>query len=196
MTSGSAPRPEAPGSHSAVPAVDTTGEPRERWRRIRRFALELALFAGLYLAIVAYQDRHLVKTGALAPRFDLPSLGGGTVSLDSLRGKRVLLHFWATWCGVCNLEFPALNAVHRELAPDETLVSIVADSDDAEALRRFVAEKGLQYPVLLASSETLRAYRVDTLPTNYFLDATGRVESRTVGMSNRMALKARLALAR
>jgi thiol-disulfide isomerase/thioredoxin len=118
------------------------------------------------------------------------------VSLESLRGKRVLVHLWATWCGVCRMELGALEAVHAGLGPDEALVSIVADAEDRTAVAAFVKEHGIRYPVLLGTDEVLRAFRVTAFPTNYYLDGSGAIRGATVGMSTRLSMKVRLALAR
>jgi peroxiredoxin len=161
-----------------------------------RWILELALAAAAYFSITAYQGRHLLSTGTAAPLLDLPTLDGSRMALADLRGKRTLVHFWATWCGVCRQEFGTLNAVTKGLAPDEALVTVVADSDDAAAVRRFATEHGLHYPVLLANQETLQSFRVDSFPTNYFIAKDGTVAARTIGMSTRVSLNAHLALAR
>lgn len=161
-------------------------------RGARRLVLELVVLAGIYMAVSSWQERHLVRLHDPAPRFTLEALDGRAVSLESLRGKRVLLHFWATWCGVCRREFGSLNAVNRGLKGDEALVSIVADSEDPDQVRRFVAEHDIRYPVLLGTEDVLRAFRVDTFPTNYYLDPTGAIAAHTVGMSNRLAVAARL----
>lgn len=172
-------------------------EPQARSRpRIRRFLLEAVVFVGIVLAVSAWQTRHLVSPGTPAPDFELEALDGTRTSLASLHGKRVLLHFWATWCGVCRQELPALNAVQGHLGADETLLTIVADSEDREGLRKFVAEHGIRYPVLLATPELLRAFHIDAFPTNYYLSPEGIVRSRTVGMSTRLSFRARLALSR
>jgi peroxiredoxin len=166
------------------------------FRSARRTALEVIVFAGMFVAILAYQERNLLSHHTLAPAFSLESLDGRTVSLEDYRGKRVLVHFWATWCGVCRQELSALSAVQKGLGPDEALLTVVADSDDRAHVRDFVAKEGIRYPVLLADATTLRAYRIGMFPTNYFLDAEGRISGHTVGMSTRWSFRARLALAR
>jgi peroxiredoxin len=158
--------------------------------------IELGLFVGLYLAMTTFQERHLLAKGTLPPNFTLMSVDGSEVSLDSLHGKRVVLHFWATWCGVCRQEFGALDAVRRGLGPDEALVTIVADGEDRERIRKFVATEHLLYPVLLGSEDVVHAFHVSAFPTNYFLDKAGRITGHTVGMSTRVSVAARLALSR
>lgn len=162
----------------------------------RRWVLELVVVAGVYMAISTWQERNLVRLHEPAPRFTLEALDGHAVSLESLRGKRVLVHFWATWCGVCRREFGSLNAVNRALHDDEALVSIVADSDDPDQVRRFVAEHDIRYPVLLGTDDVLRAFHVDTFPTNYYIDRAGAIAAHTVGMSTRLALGSRLGCAK
>lgn len=162
----------------------------------RRSILEIIAIIGAILAVSAWQTRNLLSTDVPAPAFELPALDGSRVSLASLHGKRTLLHFWATWCGVCRQELSALNAVQDGLSGDEALVTIVADSDDVEHVRQFTREHGLRYPVLLATPEVLRDYRIGAFPTNYYVAPNGIVRSRTIGMSTRWSFRARLALSR
>ena len=167
---------------------------KSRAVRLRRWALEIVFFAGVYFLITSVQERNLLSRHSAAPAFALSTLDGRSVSLDSLRGKRVALQFWATWCGVCRHELGTLNAVEKGLSPDEALFAIVADSEDPEKVRRFVAEQHIDYPVLLGTSDVLAAFHVGSFPTMYYLDRMGRVASHTVGMSTRLSINARLAL--
>ncbi len=165
-----------------------------RFARFRRGALEVTLLVGLYLALTAFQERHLLRKDSAAPPFVLEGLNGERVSLDSLRGKRVALHFWATWCAVCRREQGALNAVAKGLGKDEAVYAVVADSDDVEKVRHFVASEHIEYPVLLGTSDVLAAYHVNAFPTTYYVDADGRVGGHTVGMATRFSIRARLGL--
>jgi peroxiredoxin len=180
---------------ATAPVPEARAGARGLFRKYRWVA-ELGVVVAVYFGGTAYQGRHLVGTGTEAPAFALTALDGSAVSLDSLRGKRVLLHFWATWCGVCRQEFGALNAVQGGLSADEALITVVADSEDPEAIRRFAKEHDLRYPILLASEDAIRDYRVSAFPTNYFIAPTGQVKAHTVGMATRLSLNARLALAR
>ena len=162
-----------------------------RWVRL---GLELGLVLVVLFGVNAWQTRNHLSRQA-APGFELTALDGSTVSLERLRGKRALLHFWATWCGVCQLELAGLAAVHARLGPDEALVTVVADADDREAVDRFVAERELKYPVLLANDRVLAQYRVSAFPTSYFISPDGRVSSVSDGLSTRFAYRIRLWLA-
>lgn len=165
--------------------------------RLRRLALDAAITAALIAGIFAWQRRGLLPAeGEAAPDVALRDLDGRPVRLADWRGRRVQLHFWATWCRVCRFEHGALNAVHDGLAEGSALLAIVADGEEPERIRAYVREAGIRYPVLLAGAGALDAFRVDRLPTNYFLDAEGRIVGRDVGVQSRWGMKLRLGCAR
>jgi peroxiredoxin len=177
-----------------------------RLKRLRELAgrrwvsalLHVAALLGAWLAIGAYQTRrHLASDAAPAPAFELQSLDGRRVSLEEFRGRRVLVHFFATWCGVCKLELPSLRSLHSGLEGegDAVLLAVVEDSDDIEAVRRFAREHELRYPILLGTAPVIAAYRVGAYPTNYYLRPDGSISSSSVGLSTRLGMSARLALA-
>lgn len=163
-------------------------------RRIRRWAVEIAIVVAVYLAVSAWRERGMPPTNEPAPPFALTSLTGERVELAGLAGKTVLLHFWATWCGVCKAEIPALEAISEGLDEDEVLLTVVA-SDDAEEVRAFVKERGLTYPIVLAGDGVLGAYGVSAFPTNFVIDPEGRIAHRSVGLSTRLGLSLRMSCA-
>ena len=154
---------------------------RRIWKRLVPLAGQVALVVGLVVGVSAYQTRHHLGREP-APDFTLQDLAGSSVSLSQHRGKKVLIHFFATWCGVCRAELPSLRGLSQNLAPNETLLAIVEDSDDVEAVRRFAHEHELSYPILLGTRETLRAYRVSSFPTNYYVNGDGSIRASTVGL--------------
>ena len=158
------------------------------------FAAQGLLILGLVFALGAYRTRRHLRA-RVAPDFVLLELSGRRVSLADFRGKKVLLHFFATWCGVCRLELPSLRGLAQNLGPDEALVAVVEDSADVEAVRRFAREHELTYPILLGSPEVLRAYRVSAFPTNYFVNGDGSIAGSTGGLSTRLGMATRLWLA-
>lgn len=167
------------------------------WLRSKRWLMvgvELLLVAAVVFGAGAYQTRKHLK-GRVAPDFELVDLSGQRVKLRDFRHRKVLLHFFATWCGVCRLELPSLKGLQAHLGSREALVAIVEDSSDVEAVRRYAREHELTYPILLGSPEVLRAYRVGAFPTNYYLDGDGTISGSTVGLSTRIGMSARLWLA-
>jgi len=168
---------------------------RPIWKRFAPWAGQLALVVGLLVGVSAYQTRHHLAREP-APDFSLRDLAGNSLSLSQHRGKKVLIHFFATWCGVCRAELPSLRGLSQNLGPNETLLAIVEDSDDVEAVRRFARENELSYPILLGTRETLRAYRVSSFPTNYYVNGDGSIQASTVGLSTRLGMAFRLFLTR
>lgn len=148
--------------------------------------------AGLVVVVVvlAFAYVHLaenkgygLRAGSVAPPFRLPSLAGGEVDLQSLRGKVVVLNFWATWCPPCVAEMPSLERLYRALGPEGLAVVTVSTDEDEEALVRFVKEHGLSVPVLrdpggrVASTE----YGTTGYPETFTLDPRGTVLEHVVG---------------
>lgn len=142
-------------------------------------------------ALGAFQTRKHLRA-RVAPDFVLPELSGRRISLADFRGKKVLLHFFATWCGVCRVELPSLRGLAQHLGQNEVLVAVVEDSTDVEAVRRFAREHELTYPILLGSPEVIRAYRVSAFPTNYFVNGDGTIAGSSVGLSTRLGMATHL----
>lgn len=160
--------------------------------RSRRVAIALQVLAvlGIWLAASAYQTRRHVA--GRAPDFTLTDLSGRRVALHDYRNQKVVLHFFATWCGVCKAELPSVRRLQASLGKDEVLLAIAEDSDDPAALRRFAADHELRYPILLGTREVLSAYGVDRFPTNYYLNGDGSVNSSTSGLSTLIGMRFRL----
>lgn len=118
------------------------------------------------------------KAGAAAPRFALRRLDGtGTLSLESLRGKAVVLNFWASWCGPCKSEAPVIEQLWREYK-GKGVVFVGIDTNDASSdARRFVTSHGITYPVVLDKNGIVAANRYDIadLPVTYFVNREGRL---------------------
>ncbi len=132
------------------------------------------------------------RVGALAPDFALASLDGRTVRLADLRGQPVVLNFWATWCPPCRAEMPEFDALHRE-RPDLAIFAVDVQ-EDASSVRRFQAELGLAFPLLLdADGRVWSAYQTRGLPTTYIVDRDGILRDVNVGPLNRDLLARKLA---
>ena len=120
--------------------------------------------------------------GAPAPDFSLQDLNGNTVTLSALQGQVVAVNFWATWCGPCRLEMPALQARYASLQASGFTVLAINFSDTQEAAERFAGELGLTFPVLIDPGDTVNdLYRVRGYPTTFFIDRDGMVARQHVG---------------
>lgn len=111
---------------------------------------------------------------AEAAEFSLPDLQARRVSLSSLRGRPVLVNFWASWCGPCRAELTELEALSREQPCNLAIVGIAEDSGSAAAIAAFVREHGVTYPVLVDDGSAGAAYQVVTIPHSVLIDAEGR----------------------
>ena len=173
-------------------AVERVAQPSRRARlranRWLRFAGELALVLLVVAGVQAWRGRDLMAEGTLAPDLILRDLEGKTHRLSDYRGRPVLLHFWATWCGVCRQEFGALNAVQADRG-DGVLLAVAEDGDAVEPLRRFVTERGLSYPVLRGSDELSRQWGITVFPTSFYIDREGRIVTHQMGMTTRWSMR-------
>jgi cytochrome c biogenesis protein CcmG, thiol:disulfide interchange protein DsbE len=127
-----------------------------------------------------------------APAFNLVSLDGDSVSLDSLRGQVVLVNFWASWCPPCRVEMPGFERVYRARRDEGFVIVGIATDRHAEAdIRAFVAEHDITYPILLATQEVVRDYGgVRALPESFLLDRDGLIRHRVVGYFAEPSLRA------
>ncbi|MCS7248574.1 MAG: TlpA family protein disulfide reductase [Anaerolineales bacterium] len=123
------------------------------------------------------------QKGFLAPDFTLESTTGESFTLSALRGKPVILNFWASWCPPCRAEMPALQAVHEQYGAELVLLGINASTQDRlPNAYRLIAEMRLTFPILLdISGTTITAYRVFSLPTTFFIDRQGIIREVVVG---------------
>lgn len=118
--------------------------------------------------------------GSLAPDFELTDAQGNPVRLSDHRGQPVLLNFWATWCGPCRLEMPAIQ--ERYEAHELTVFAINFD-ESADQVRQFGEELGLTFPLLLDPGGVIQQlYRVRGYPTSMFLDEEGIVQALHIGI--------------
>jgi len=148
--------------------------------------LRILVLVCLLLALVFVpQCGKKSKPSSLASDFTLQTLEGNTVSLASLKGKVVLLDFWATWCGPCRETIPHLVSLHTEYH-DKGLVVLGMNMDrgDLDVIRRFVKSMGIPYPILLTTEEVAHSYGVDALPTTVIIDKEGKIREKIVGFSS------------
>jgi thiol-disulfide isomerase/thioredoxin len=131
-----------------------------------------------------------------APHFDLPTITGGRLSSAALRGRVVLLNFWASWCTPCRTEMPALDSLRRDIADTAFLFVGVNEEDDIAAARAFMDEFGFDFPVVLGRGSMRRQFHYPGLPYSVLLDPTGRIAGRWIGFAGPDQLQAMRALIR
>jgi thiol-disulfide isomerase/thioredoxin len=118
-----------------------------------------------------------------APAFTLKDLNGRDVSPASLRGKVVIVNFWATWCGPCRAEIPDLVALQAKYQDTLQVIGISEDEAGVEVVKRFAAEHKINYPVAMVTPDIEKLFPgISALPTSFILDRQSRIVQKHVGM--------------
>ena len=126
---------------------------------------------------------RFVRNPDPAPDFNLTGLDGKPVTLAGYKDKVILLNFWATWCGPCRAEIPDLVELQNKYRDHLQIIGLVVDDDDRDAIKKFVAEFAINYPVALATNDLRLQYGgIPALPTSFVLDAAGRIVQKHEGL--------------
>jgi cytochrome c biogenesis protein CcmG, thiol:disulfide interchange protein DsbE len=160
---------------------------RRGWRRF--LTVPGLLLAAVWVWLLIRLGPHLgavvgIDTGdGTRPAYAYPDLGGGVIASDGLRGKVVLVNVWATWCPPCRVEMPLLQAMyerHRERGL--VVVGLSVDTAPPDAIRQWLADRGVTYPVAVVGDGALEAFGgVAGYPTSFLLDREGRIRHRALG---------------
>jgi thiol-disulfide isomerase/thioredoxin len=144
--------------------------------------------------------------GKPAPDFSLQTLQGDKVSLDSYKGKAVLINFWATWCGPCKVETPWLIELRNKYAGQGfEVIGISTEGEDLKpsdkagwakqktAIQKFVSEERMPYPVLVNGDSLSQEYGgLDAMPTSFFVDRKGTVVAAQMGLTSESDIEANI----
>lgn len=126
----------------------------------------------------------VAKIGDLAPEINRQSLTGDPIVLSQLKGRPVLVNFWATWCGPCRAEFPALVRAYKKYR-EQGLVIIgvnIQDDNSDEGVLNFMRNTLVNFPIVRDRDERVgRMYRIRGLPTSVFIDRSGIIRDIVVG---------------
>ena len=130
-----------------------------------------------------------LMTGKSAPDFSLDSLGGRKVSIAEFRGKKKLVvSYWASWCGPCRVELPALKQFYEKYHKDDSDFEVLAISidDDHESAEGYATRARLPFPVLLDLDHAVAdSYSVEAIPALFVVDKDGTVKYAGTGVDNR-----------
>jgi thiol-disulfide isomerase/thioredoxin len=152
---------------------------------IKTFILGLCISS---LFLLPHCGKEKKTSSALAPDFTLKTLDGPEIVLSQLKGKVVLLDFWATWCGPCRESTPHLIQLYKTHHENGfELIGMSVDKGDEKVVRNFVHSMDIPYPIVIAPEELVRDYRVTGIPTTFLIDKEGKIRERTPGFNSTIA---------
>jgi len=140
-----------------------------------------------------HQARHpgaastrLTKS-TVAPDFSLEVLDGTTMRLSDLRGKAVMLNFWATWCGPCKIEMPWFVDLQKQYGPQGLqIVGVAMDDASKEDIAKFAKDMGVNYPILIGKEAVGDQYGgVNALPETFLISRDGKIVDRIIGLEGK-----------
>ncbi len=148
--------------------------------------LTSALVSGLVIAgcSMGFTSAQGPQVGKPAPDFQLQSLDGQPVSLSDLRGRPVLINFWASWCPPCRFEMPFIQEIYEDKEwSDKGLVILAVNIGESPSLvARFMEDYGLSFPVLLDTNNNVsRDYNIRGIPATFFIDKDGIIQDMKMG---------------
>lgn len=138
----------------------------------------------IYFAINPSHPKVGVSEGSAAPDFELKTLSGDSMSLSSVKGKKVIINFWATWCPPCRSEMPDMQKIQDEHKDDVVVlaVNLTNSESSVDTVKSFVDELELTFPVLLDEKGKINnQFEVLSYPTSYFVDENGVIQTKFVG---------------
>ena len=152
----------------------------ERLKRYRPDWLTLLL-----LGLIAYMwfrpPAWVSELDRPAPQLQVVTFDGKPLSLDALRGKVVLVNFWATWCPYCRHEMPAMEKFYQDYRGKGFEIVALSQDDDAAKVREFLEEEAYHFPVAMAGGAGAEFGGVDRLPTSFVIDKNGKVRHKVSG---------------
>ncbi|NLY80174.1 MAG: redoxin domain-containing protein [Lysinibacillus sp.] len=142
---------------------------------------------------VAADNPQSVGQGQVAPDFTLNTLDGESITLSELQGKKVVLNFWASWCGPCKEEMPYFQEYYEKYAAEDNVEIIAVNlthMDKIEEVQEFVDIHSLTFPILMMEEKNLQTtYKVFTIPSTFMINTKGEIEKQILGPLDLEALR-------
>jgi thiol-disulfide isomerase/thioredoxin len=147
-------------------------------RMLKDWTIALLLGAAVFMGIRLLQPKPNLPD--VAPTFTVETLDGDTIDLANLRGRPVVLNFWATWCGPCRAEIPAFSRFAQN-HPEIPVIGLSVDTVSTSKVRAISKKWGIAYPIAMASPTLQQTYDISTLPTTVVVGPDGKVSDIHVG---------------
>jgi len=166
----------------------------KRLKVILVITLVSVLTSGLVMAGCSPSSAQGVEVGNLAPDFQLQNLDGQAVSLGNLRGKPVLINFWATWCGPCRSEMPYIQEIYEEWSDKGLVLLAINIGESSSKVEEFRQSYNLSFTVLLDTKQNVaQKYNIQYIPTTFFVDKDGIIQDKVIGpFQNKTQIENRL----
>jgi cytochrome c biogenesis protein CcmG/thiol:disulfide interchange protein DsbE len=149
---------------------------------MKAFQLIVGVLVCAFLALPSARPARALDAGQAAPEIRLNDLQGKPVSLSSLRGKVVIVDFWASWCGPCKQSMPVLERLSKSYRDRGLVVLGVNIDDDVKTAAKFLAEVPVSFVVVNDRDKRVaKAYAPPTMPSSYLIDRDGRVRQVHAG---------------
>ncbi|MCC7430179.1 TlpA family protein disulfide reductase [bacterium] len=128
--------------------------------------------------------------GKIAPNFSWKDAEGNLQTLENLRGKVVILDFWATWCPPCRAEIPHFIDLYSDYSSKGlVIVGVSVDQEGISVVENFVKQNKMNYPQVVVKEDVVRAYGISPIPTTFILDKEGKIVNRYIGYNEKIVFE-------
>ena len=153
----------------------------------------MAVWQSLAASVPTQADLKPESARALAPDFTLRDAAGKELTLSSMKGKVVLLNFWATWCDGCQVEIPWFVEFEKRYEDHGlVVVGVSLDSDGWKAVRPWLKEKKVNYPIVIGDDNLAKQYGLEGMPLTVLIDREGKIADSHPGIVNRSGTEQKL----
>ncbi|MBD1379343.1 TlpA family protein disulfide reductase [Metabacillus arenae] len=152
----------------------------------RILAIGLLVFLigyAVWFAIQPKDPKVGLESGNKAPDFELSTLDGEKVKLSELKGKKVLINFWATWCPPCRAEMPEMQKIHKKYKDEVVVLAVnfTSSEKNKEVVKTFANKLDLTFPIVYDEEGVNSTYDIFSYPTTYLVDEEGFIQKKYTG---------------